>query len=92
MRDKVVKSDSDDLISGLTLNSNSLGVSSESSCEIITIKPESETPDTFSIRSNTSAVISDVPVSFCYGAKISKKRVEFSMKNKELMFEICFQK
>ena len=92
VRDKVVKSFSTDLISGLTLNSNSLGVSSKSSCKIITIKPESETSDTFSIRSSTPAVISDVPVSFCYGAKVFKKRVEFSMKNKELMFEICFQK
>ena len=91
VRDKVVKSFSTDLISGLTLNSNSLGVSSKSSCKIITIKPESETSDTFSIRSNTPAVISDVPVSFCYGSKVFKKRVEFSMKNKELMFEICFK-
>ncbi|MDC6452831.1 heparinase II/III family protein [Alphaproteobacteria bacterium] len=92
VRDKVVKSTSTDLISGLTLNSNLLVVSSESSCEIITTKPEIETSGTFAIRSNTPAVIRDVPVSFCYGEKVYKKRVEFSMKNKELMFEICFQK
>ena len=77
VRDKVVKSFSTDLISGLTLNSNSLGVSSKSSCKIITIKPESETSDTFSIRSNTASSHFRCACKLLLWRKSFKKRLSF---------------
>ena len=88
--DRTTGSVSGDFVSGITLNCISLKASTETSGEKITSEAEFESSDKFSIYSSCRSVISDVPVSFCYGNKVLRKRVEFQMKNQEVKFEIRF--
>lgn len=89
--DRAVGSDTSNFVSGITVNCSSLNVSSEMFGEKITTKAEIQTSDKLSIFSDSKSVISDVPVSFCYGGKVSRKRIEFQMKNKEVNFELRFE-
>lgn len=89
--DRAIGSDKSNFVSGITVNCNSLNVSSETFGERITTKAEIQNPEKLTILSNCRSVISDVPVSFCYGDKVSRKRLEFQMNSKEVKFEIRFE-
>lgn len=88
--DKAISSVEDDFVSGLTLNSDSLNILNEKFGDRITFGAEKEESSILSIFSNCKASVYDVPVSFCYGDKITRKRIEFSMENQEVKFEIRF--
>lgn len=93
VRDTVISSVKSNFVSSLTLNSKSLDILSENSGVKIKVETESnsESSDIFMITANSSATISNVPVSLCYGEQVTKKRVEFPINNQEVKFEICFK-
>ena len=83
--DRVIESDSNEIVSAITICSNDIRFDKENSASII-----KDDCRVWTILSAVSPEISQVPVSFCYGTREAKTRIKFPVTHRGNTFAIRF--
>ena len=78
----------DDIVSGITIDSESLRVSVNAGQVHIKVEDDKDSDNGFEIVSDVKPSIIKVPVSHCYGSKSERRRLLFPVKGQGLRFEV----